>query len=66
MTVICYCSLYSVVTVRDREELPEADEGTHGAPATSRSVDRQEWYLPWPPKGTEGHLSDYVKYPHCK
>lgn len=35
----CYCSLYLVVAVRGREELPEADEGTLGTPATSRSVD---------------------------
>lgn len=61
----CYCSLYLVVAVRGREELPEADEGTLGTPATSRSVDCQEWHLPWPPKGTEGHLIDYVKYSYC-
>lgn len=42
----CYCSLYLVVAVRGREELPEADEGTLGTPATSRSVDCQEWHLP--------------------
>lgn len=66
-----YCSLYLVVAVRGREELPEADEGTLGAPATSRSADCQEWHLPWPPEGTEGHLNeqfviDYIKYSHCK
>lgn len=42
----CYCSLISVVAVRDREELPEADKGTLGAPATSCSADCQEWHLP--------------------
>lgn len=38
--LLCYCFLYLVVAVRDREELLEVDEGIYGVLAILRFVDR--------------------------